>query len=209
MGAKLCPHVILEGTRLTQKTDLAFALNQHPRFVGPRKYAYHSPIISAEWCAFTNTPWGRGMINYEPQEAALALESYQTWMRLFELQRYYSWIIDRFHLSTQMVQARDFDNAVNFDWLEQRLKALNFRVILCTRTEASFEAARVERLKVSGNPAQYDDLTVFYREQAALRELASTSTLDVLEVDVSEKSVAAAADEVVDWLAATNGLTLD
>ncbi|HTX78649.1 MAG TPA: hypothetical protein VMC62_03230 [Longilinea sp.] len=35
---KLCPKVILEGTRLTHKTDIAFALNEHPRVVGPRKY---------------------------------------------------------------------------------------------------------------------------------------------------------------------------
>ncbi len=40
---KLCPKVILEGTRLTLKTDIAFALNEHPRVVGPRKYRYHSP----------------------------------------------------------------------------------------------------------------------------------------------------------------------
>lgn len=63
---KLCPHVLLEGTRLTHKTDLAFALNEHPRLVGNRKYRYHSPVISAEWCGFTNTPWGRGLINFEP-----------------------------------------------------------------------------------------------------------------------------------------------
>jgi hypothetical protein len=62
---KLCPKIILEGTRLTHKTDIAFALNEHPRIVGPRKYRYHSPLISAEWCAFTNVPWGRGLINFE------------------------------------------------------------------------------------------------------------------------------------------------
>jgi hypothetical protein len=37
MGNKLCPKVILEGTRLTFKTEIAFALNEHPRVVGPRK----------------------------------------------------------------------------------------------------------------------------------------------------------------------------
>ncbi len=58
MGAKLCPKIILEGTRLTFKTEIAFVLNEHPRIVGPRKYRYHSPLISAEWCAFTNFPWG-------------------------------------------------------------------------------------------------------------------------------------------------------
>lgn len=48
MSDKLCPKLIFEGTRLTGKTDLAFALNEHPRLVGPRKYRYHSPIVSAE-----------------------------------------------------------------------------------------------------------------------------------------------------------------
>jgi len=61
---KLTPKIILEGTRLTFKTDIAFALNEHPRIVGPRKYRYHSPLISGEWCAFTNFPWGRGLINF-------------------------------------------------------------------------------------------------------------------------------------------------
>jgi hypothetical protein len=31
------------------------------------------------------------------QEEAQAMETYHTWLRLFELQRYYSWIVDRFH----------------------------------------------------------------------------------------------------------------
>jgi hypothetical protein len=95
MGNKLVPKIILEGTRLTFKTDIAFALNEHPRIVGPRKYRYHSPLISAEWCAFTNFPWGRGLINFEPHEEALAMETYATWLRLFEEQKYYSWIVDR------------------------------------------------------------------------------------------------------------------
>ena len=56
VSRKLCPKVILEGTRLTRKTDIAFALNEHPRVVGPRTYRSHSPPISAEWDAFTNTP---------------------------------------------------------------------------------------------------------------------------------------------------------
>jgi hypothetical protein len=64
---KLCPKLILEGTRLTHKTDLVLALNEHPRIVGPRRYAYPSPIVSAEWCGFTNTPWGRGLVNFEPE----------------------------------------------------------------------------------------------------------------------------------------------
>ena len=33
------------------------------------------------------------------------METYATWVRLFELQRHYSWIVDRFHISTMMWQA--------------------------------------------------------------------------------------------------------
>jgi hypothetical protein len=33
MGNKLCPKVILEGIRLTFKTEIAFELNDHPRIV--------------------------------------------------------------------------------------------------------------------------------------------------------------------------------
>lgn len=203
---KMTPHIILEGTRLTHKTDLAFALNEHPRIVGPRRYRYHSPVISAEWCAFTNRPWGRGLINFAPEEEALALETYQTWVRLFELQRYYSWIIDRFHISTIAHQQTARGKLMDFSWLEERLAALNFRLILCVRREETFEAARAARLKVSGNPAQYDDLKPFIAEQKLLRELVATSRLQRMEVDVSDSDVPAACERIADWLESTGGL---
>ncbi len=205
---KLCPKLILEGTRLTHKTDIAFALNEHPRVVGPRKYRYHSPVISAEWCAFTNVPWGRGLINFEPQEEALALETYATWTRLFELQRYYSWIIDRFHLSTIVHQRRAHGREYDFRWLEERLLPLGFRLILCTRSPKSFAQARAERLKVSGNPGQYDDLTPFIAEQDEMRFEVGRSLLPSFELDVSDDDVVGAADRVATWLEATGGLTL-
>ena len=147
-------------------------LNEHPRIVGPRKYRYHSPLISAEWCSFTNFPWGRGLINFEPQEEALAMETYATWARMFELQRYYSWIVDRFHLSTRAYQLQTYGKDYDFRWLEERLLPLGFHIVLLTRTPESFEAARAERLKVSGNPSQYDDLDVFIEEQELMRRLA-------------------------------------
>jgi hypothetical protein len=209
MAGKLVPKVILEGTRLTQKTDLAFALNEHPRVVGPRKYRYHSPLVSAEWCAFTNHPWGRGLINFEgPEEESRAMETYATWARLFELQRYYSWIVDRFHLSTRVWQRREHGRELDFRWLEERLAPLGFRVVLCTRTPESFAAAREARLRVSGNPRQYDDLSVFVREQEAFREAVRGSILPVLELDVSDGDVGRAADRVADWLEQTGGLYL-
>jgi len=205
---KLCPKLILEGTRLTHKTDIAFALNEHPRVVGPRKYRYHSPVISAEWCAFTNVPWGRGLINFEPQEEALAMETYATWARLFELQRFYSWIVDRFHISTIVYQRRARGREFDFRWLEERLLPLGFRVILCTRSPESFARAREERLKVSGNPGQYDDLAPFVAEQDEMRFEAGRSLLPSFEVDVSDDDVGGAADRVASWLEATGGLTL-
>ena len=206
MGAKLCPKVILEGTRLTLKTEIAFALNEHPRMVGPRKYRYHSPLVSAEWCAFTNVPWGRGLINFEPQEEAMAMETYATWVRLFELQRYYSWIVDRFHISTRafQLQARGKDH--DFRWLEERLLPLGFHLVLCTRRPETFEAARAERLRVSGKPSQYDDLSAFIREQELFARLARESILPRLELDVSDGDVPGACERIADWMESTGGL---
>lgn len=209
MPPKLCPKVILEGTRLTWKTEIAFALNEHPRVVGPRKYRYHSPIVSAEWCAFTNFPWGRGLINFEPQEEAMALETYATWVRLFELQRYYSWIVDRFHLSTQAYQERTWGRHYDFRWLEERLLPLGFRLVLCTRSPESFAAARERRLAISGNPGQYDDLGRFVAEQEQMLRLYEASILPKRIVDVSHDDVARAADEIADWLERTGGLGLE
>jgi thymidylate kinase len=206
MSTKLCPKIILEGTRLTQKTEIAFALNEHPRIVGPRKYRYHSSLISAEWCAFTNFPWGRGLINFEPQEEALAMKTYRTWVRLFELLRYYSWIVDRFHISTRLYQLKTYGKDYDFRWLEERLKALGFHLVFCTRTPESFAQAREKRLQVSGNPAQYEDLQVFINEQEDFRRLVAESILPTMELDISDDDISRAADKIADWLEETGGL---
>jgi hypothetical protein len=206
MGRKLCPKIILEGARLTFKTEIAFALNEHPRVVGPRKYRYHSPLISAEWCSFTNFPWGRGPINFAPEEEARAMETYAAWARLFELQPYYSWIVDRFHLSARAHQRTHRGKEIDFRWLEDRLQPLGFRLVFCWRARDSFAAAREERLKVSGNPSQYDDLGRFVREQELLERLVAESSLPALRLDVTDNDIASAADRVADWLEATGGL---
>jgi hypothetical protein len=209
MSNKLIPKIILEGTRLTLKTDIAFALNEHPRIVGPRKYRYHSPLISAEWCSFTNYPWGRGLINFEPQEEALAMETYATWVRLFELQRYYSWIVDRFHISTRAYQLQTNGKDYDFNWLEERLLPLNFRLIFLSRSPDSFTAARAERLKVSGKPDQYNDLSVFVREQELMKRLVGESRLAKLELDISNNDIPYAVEKIADWLESTGGLWMD
>src|SRR4051812_30324884 len=134
------------------------------------------------------------------------METYATWARLFELQRYYSWIVDRFHISTRAYQLETYGRDYDFRWLEERLQPLGFRIVLCTRAPESFEAARAERLKVSGNPSQYDDLDVFIREQELMRRLGEQSMLPVLELDISDSNVPRAADRVAEWLAETGGL---
>ncbi len=206
MGSKLCPKIILEGTRLTFKTDIAFALNEHPRIVGPRRYRYHSPLISAEWCGFTNFPWGRGLINFAPEEEGRAMETYATWARLFELLRYYSWIVDRFHISTRAYQLQARGKEYDFGWLEDRLVPLGFRLVFLSRTPESFAAARARRLPVSGNPSQYDDLDAFVREQRLMQRLVAESRLPVLRLDISNNDVGAAVGRIADWLDATGGL---
>lgn len=205
---KLCPKIILEGTRLTFKTEIAFALNEHPRVVGPRRYRYHSPLISGEWCAFTNVPWGRGIINFRADEEARALETYHTWARLFELQRYYSWIIDRFHISTMMHQALYEERTYDFTWLEQRLAPLGFCLVYVHRSPESFAAARERRLEVSGNPAQYDDLGRFVAEQEFFDRAVAASRLPRLRIDVSDNDVPRVVEQIADWLE-ESGLLLD
>jgi hypothetical protein len=203
---KLTPKIILEGTRLTHKTDLAFALNEHPRIVGPRKYRYHSPLISGEWCAFTNFPWGRGLINFNAEEEELAMTTYDAWLRIFELQRYYSWIVDRFHISTMMHQQKYCGRTYDLRWVEERLLPLGFRIVFCHRSSESFAAAREERLKVSGNPKQYDNMQIFLEEQEDLRLLVNRSILPVLSLDVSGGSIEQLSNTVADWMEQTNGL---
>ncbi len=189
--SKLCPKIILEGTRLTGKTELAFDLNEHPRIVGSRRYRYHSPIVSAEWCGFTNTPWGRGLINFNESETALAMATYDTWATLFEQLRYYSWIVDRFHLSTRVWHKIHRHRELDLGWLEARLAAIGFR------------------LSVSGNPSQYDDLDAFVREQALFERAAGESALPVLRVDVTDGDRPRVCDEIADWLETTGGLAAD
>ena len=203
---KLCPKLILEGTRLTGKTDLALALNENPRIVGVRRYRYHSPIISAEWNGFVQNPYGSSLIDFEAKYEMQAIEAYRIWLSLFELYRYYSWIIDRFHISTQMWQATYRGTRYKFGWLESRLAALGFRLIFCWRQPDSFAEARRRRLKISSNPSQYDDLTIFIRDQRTIEKLIESSIIPKLIVDVTEGSLEDQMDYIAGWLEATGGL---
>jgi hypothetical protein len=93
-----------------------------------------------------------------------------------------------------------------FEWLESRLAALGFRLVFCWRDPSSFAEARKRRLKVSSNPSQYDDLTLFLREQEIVQELVKKSVIPSLTVDVTDRSTEECVDYVADWLEATGGL---
>jgi hypothetical protein len=149
---------------------------------------------------------GRGPINFEPQEESLAMETYATWAKLFELQCYYSWSIDRFHISTRAYQLKTYNKDYDFRWLEERLTPLGFHIVLLTRSPESFEAARTERLKVSGNPSQYDNLQIFIEEQELMRRLAGESLLPKFELDISDNNLEAAVNKIADWMESTGGL---
>ena len=94
----------------------------------------------------------------------------------------------------------------NHPWLEERLLPLNFRIAFCARSPESFAAAREERLKVPGNQSQYNDLSLFIREQQLMRELISKSMLPGLTLDISDNNINAAVERVADWLEQSGGL---
>lgn len=204
------PKIILEGTHLTLKTDIAFALSEHPRIIGHRRHRWHIPLVSSEWETLsdsqpTKASPGRSMIDFEPHQEPWAMEAFHTWARIFELHRDYYWIVDRFHISTRSHQLIHADRDCDFDWLEERLTILNFHLVLCVRRPDTFEAARTERLGYSENPTRYDNLQKFDDEQNLMRRLVSESRLPVLEVDVSDGDVDKAATTILDWVESRGG----
>ena len=204
------PKIILEGTHLTLKTDIAFALAEHPRIIGHRKHRWHIPLVSSEWETLSDTPPtkgnpGRSLITYEPHEEPWAMEGYQTWARVFELHHDYYWIVDRFHISTRSYQLSYAERDVPFEWLEERLASLNFHMIHCVRRPDTFGAARAARLTYSENPTRYDDLQIFVDEQELMRRLMGESRLRTLEIDVSDNDVDRATTTILDWVESTGG----
>ena len=121
-------------------------------------------------------------------------------MRLFELLSYYSWILDRFHLSTKLYQKVVHGREYDIGWLEERLKALGFRLVFCTRKRESFERVRAERVKVSEKPSQYDDLQIFIREPETMGALVEESRPTKMELDISDNEVGRAVETIADWL---------
>lgn len=77
---------------------------------------------------------------------------------------------------------------------------------MCRRSPDTFAAAREERLKVSGNPSQYDDLSIFIKEQEFIESLVARSILPTLILDVSVQDIPALSNTVADWMEERGGL---
>ena len=85
-------------------------------------------------------------------------------------------------------------------------RPLGFHVVLCTWRPETFAAAREVRLRVSGKPDQYDDLDRFVREQERFRAACAASALPVLEIDMTDRAMDDACEEIADWMSGTGGL---
>jgi hypothetical protein len=149
------------------------------------------------------------LINIVSEEEAQAMETYQTGARMFELQRYYSWIIEYFHISTRAQQLKNMARDYRFEWLEQRLQPLGFHLIFVTRSPELFQTARAEGLEVSKNPSQNNDLKIFIEEQENMNELVAESVLPTLYLDISDNDIQQAAACIADWLEGNSGLWME
>ena len=198
------PKIILEGTHLTRKTDVAFALAEHVEIVGQRKRRWHIPLISAEWETRsdkqpTKEEPGRSMIVFEDGDEDWVNECYDNYVRMLELHRDYYWIVDRFHISTMSYQQQVKGRQFNLGWVDGRLAKLGFVLVHLVRQPNSFPSAREHRLTYSENPHRYNNLDLFIDEQKVMAKLIKASALKALTIDVTEKNVEHIARVILDW----------
>lgn len=199
------PKIVLEGTHLTLKTDLAFALAEHHEIVGARRHRWHIPLLSAEWetrndDAPTKAQPGRSMINFGEQDVEWAFDCFRNHIELLRLHRDYYWIIDRYHISTLAHQGALYGRQLDLGWVDSSLRDLGFVLVHCWRHPDTFPAARENRLQYSENPERYNDLGRFVREQELMADLISTSSMSSMRVDVSDDDVDRVAQEIIDWM---------
>jgi hypothetical protein len=199
------PKIILEGTHLTRKTDVAFALAELPEIIGERLHRWHIPLVSAEWETRsdkqpTKAEPGRSMIDFLPGDEDWVNECYHVYVRLFELHRDYYWIVDRFHISTIAHQWLVHGRTMDLSWVDQRLDRLGFVLVHLHRKPNTFANARAQRLTYSETPARYDNLGSFVEEQEVMADLIARSPLQSIRIDVSDDDVPRIAAEIIAWV---------
>lgn len=67
-------------------------------------------------------------MHFNPDGEGIVMETYHTWTQLCDLQRCYSWKIDRFHILNRMDQLKDNHVGHQFTWLKQRFTLLGFHL---------------------------------------------------------------------------------
>lgn len=199
------PKIILEGTHLTRKSDVAFALAEHVEIIGHRKRRWHIPLISSEWETRsdqqpTKTEQGRSMIDFLDGDESWMYECYENYVKMLELHRDYYWIVDRFHISTKSFQLQRHAKFVDLDWVDNRLHALGFVMIHLHRQPETFSRARDHRLTYSENPARYNNLDTFIEEQEIMAQMIADSPIQSTTVDVSDGDVDRIAQSILDWV---------
>lgn len=194
------PKIILEGTDYTFRTAISILLNEHPKIVGERKISKnHSPTLATEWNAFTRFQDGKSVINFSEDELDEAIYLYKTWLNLFEMQQNRFWVIDGFHLSTKVYQ--EIHNKIDFEvnWIEEKLKELDFKLVLCQRKKDTFRSAIEQEKKISSNEI---DLKIqsLQKEQDFFEKFFEQSRLSKLVVDVSHGNFKKSAKEIANWV---------
>ena len=187
--------IIIEGIEYTNSKSIALALSEYPQFVGPKEDHRFTTVISAKWGNFRDFPWGKGLIDFAPSEEKQVMKKYGTWAHLIELQGYYNWIIDRFHISAQCYQKQCNDHVCEFKWLEERFLKLGFHLVHVTQNSEAIERA-IENQKIDNSKNRLEQII---KEQDLLRTIASKSILPKIELDISEMGVQEAVENITDW----------
>lgn len=196
---------------MTHKTELAFALNSHPKVFGadPPKYEYRFPFFSADWCGWYAHAGNIGFFNCRPEHLEHARDLIAAYLHVIRCMPYNCFLIDRFHLTlwTNLYLKSGLD--IDLSWEEQELKSLDFRLILCMREPDSFSNALVERLKISLYPGAYSTPDYYAYEQLTMVDKAKRSRLPVLFLDVTSGNIPELAEQIVQWLEHTKAIGFD
>ena len=186
--------IILEGPNLTYKTTLGRKMDSR----------YGVTYISAEW-QVEHKPFqpyiGPNLMNITPSYTGIIMEAFYHLVRILQIFRYQTFVIDRFHISAQFFQRKFRNMYTDFIWLEEMLLPLDARIILCTRDPKTYEAALQKRLSQSYHPELYPTSNEeFAKDQEIYRRLVQQSYLKSLKVDVTNGNLERVIREIVQWL---------
>ena len=130
------------------------------------------------------------------------METYRTWARLFELQRYYSWIVDRFHLSTRSYQMQRprHGTTTSPGWRSASRPSVS--------AWSSAPAPRDVRRRARGAPQGLRKARAvrgprgLHQRAGLVARAGGRVEAPVLEVDVSDSDVGGAVERIAHWLEA-------